>query len=160
MSAKPAAVNGLPAGKGSYLVWFRVAEPLEFDCGALGTRRLDTGWTGYAGSAFGAGGLAARLRRHLGSGGRRHWHIDYLRSHIAITEFWFSHDPQRREHLWAEVAAELPGAQRPVRGFGSSDCSCESHLVHLPARPVFSRFVGAVAAHAPEHLRISRRRRR
>jgi hypothetical protein len=30
----------------------------------------------------------------------------------------------------------------------------------LPARPVFSRFVGAVAAHAPEHLRISRRRRR
>lgn len=75
-----------------------------------------------------------------------------------MTEFWFSHDPARREHLWAEVAATLPGAQMPAPGFGSSDCRCVSHLVHLPARPLFARFVAAVSDRAPEHFTLSRQR--
>ncbi len=148
----------LPRGKGSYFVWFRLDEALEFECGALGTVRLDTGWAGYAGSAFGYGGLAARLRRHLGSGTRLHWHIDYLRIHVTMTEFWFSQEPERLEHLWAEVAAGLPGAQLPARGFGSSDCGCESHLVHLPARPEFADFVRAVTDRTRRHLSMLRHR--
>ena len=30
---------------------------------------------------------------------------------------------------------ELENAERPVPGFGSSDCECRSHLVYLPKRP-------------------------
>ena len=151
------AVPDLPAERGTYLLLFELEETTSFDCGALGTIFLDRGWAGYAGSAFGGGGLAARLRRHLGGNGRSHWHVDYLRARARVAEIWFTRDPLRREHLWARVAGELDGGTVPVRGFGSSDCRCESHLVHLPDRPQLRSFRFALrqrdVGHAPVECR-------
>ncbi|MGW8367211.1 MAG: GIY-YIG nuclease family protein [Gammaproteobacteria bacterium] len=147
----------LPSGSGTYFLWLRLGKPVDFRCGALGEVALAEGWAGYAGSAFGPGGLASRLRRHLGTPGRFHWHIDYLRRETPVAEFWFSNDRRRREHLWARVATELQGASIPARGFGSSDCRCEGHLVHLPSAPRLTLFIRHLVCHAPNHSAVMRR---
>ena len=88
----------------------------------------------YAGSAFGPGGLAARLKHHLDVAKRPHWHIDHLRSVADVTRVWTTTDPRRLECTFARAARALRGA-RGVEGFGASDCRCASHLVALPRRP-------------------------
>jgi Uri superfamily endonuclease len=88
----------------------------------------------YVGSAFGPGGLSARLRHHLDPAKRPHWHIDYLRGGASLAEIWTTSDARRLECAWSEAARSLRGA-RGVVGFGATDCRCESHLVGLAARP-------------------------
>jgi Uri superfamily endonuclease len=94
---------------------------------------LQPGWYAYAGSAFGPGGLRARLARHLRGGSKRHWHIDYLRPHAPIYEIWYSPKTQNCEHRWAAALGHITGAQIPLPGFGSSDCRCAAHLFFFAA---------------------------
>ena len=103
--------------------------------GRLGVLRLQPGFYVYVGSAFGPGGLAARLRHHVGIAQRPHWHVDTLRARAEIVAVWFTTDPRRREHAWARKIARLPGAQAPFPGFGSSDCDCPTHLFWFRTRP-------------------------
>jgi len=88
--------------------------------------------------------------RHHRSGEVRHWHIDYLRPHMSMVEAWYTHDAERREHLWVTAMNGmdiLPYA----KGFGSSDCDCYSHLFHTVARPEVSRFGDAIARDLVTH---------
>lgn len=55
----------LPHAPGTYLLLLRVDSPCMVNVGRLGTATLGLGWVLYVGSAFGPGGLAARLRHHL-----------------------------------------------------------------------------------------------
>ncbi|SDH56387.1 GIY-YIG nuclease family protein [Roseospirillum parvum] len=86
----------------------------------------------YAGSAYGPGGLRARLGRHLRRDKAIRWHVDRLTVEPAV-EVGFLAFPGAGE--CALVAALLAaGATVPVPGFGSSDCRiCPSHLVCLDA---------------------------
>ena len=93
--------------------------------------RLQPGYYLYLGSALGPGGLRARIAHHQKPSFRPHWHIDYLRAHTRLERIWYSYGAQRREHLWAEAMQAAPGASAPLRGFGASDCACESHLFFL-----------------------------
>jgi Uri superfamily endonuclease len=102
--------------------------------GRLGTFELQPGYYVYAGSAFGPGGLAARLGRHLRPSLRLRWHIDYLRAHTVPVEFW-TIEGLRREHRWAAALGSLAGAAIPLAGFGASDCACRSHLFFFERRP-------------------------
>jgi Uri superfamily endonuclease len=99
--------------------------------GALGEVRFAVGAYAYVGSAFGPGGLAARLARHHRTDKPPHWHIDYLRPHVRLLETWQAAGPLRLECGWACALAAWPGASMPVRGFGASDCHCEAHLFHF-----------------------------
>lgn len=116
--------------------------------GSLGTLDLRPGYYAYVGSGFGPGGVEARLRRHLEGGGAEHWHVDYLRRRTEPAEAWSTRDPERREHEWAAALAGLPGADVPLSGFGSSDCSCTAHLFHFDRRPALERFRRAAARRA------------
>jgi Uri superfamily endonuclease len=127
--------DGLPRQPGSYLLMLRLAASTQIQVGRLGRIEFRRGWYAYAGSAFGPGGLAGRLRHHLRPVQKPHWHIDYLRAHARLMEAWMVVGPPRREHDWAQVMAEGPGAGKQVRGFGCSDCQCPSHLLYLGRRP-------------------------
>ena len=114
---------------GTYALVLRASMAQTIQIGRLGELAMQSGYYIYVGSAFGPGGLAARVGRHLRSEKKLRWHIDYLRAACEVAEVWWTCDPVRRECEWASKLRELPGAVVPMAGFGSSDCECKSHLV-------------------------------
>lgn len=123
--------------KGSYLLVFRLDTDMHrLPIGRLGCFDFPAGYYLYVGSAFGAGGLPARLayhqRRHKD---HPHWHIDYLRPAMHLLEAWTVGGPLRLECVWCGALADIPGLQIPVRGFGSRDTHCAAHLFYMPQRP-------------------------
>jgi Uri superfamily endonuclease len=118
---------------GTYLLLLHLAEAKRIAVGHLGLVDLPSGWYVYVGSAL--GGLGPRLRRHASLTKRHHWHIDALRGSAALVAVAIRPGSDRLECSTAARVAALPGASRPIRRFGSSDCRCLSHLVHAPVRP-------------------------
>lgn len=106
--------------------------------GRLGTHEFPAGFYIYVGSAL--RGLNSRLKRHLSAEKLLHWHIDYLLRYASITQIWYSLGRDRLECTWQEVVAGLPGATPFIRGFGSSDCRCGTHLTRFLTAPSFSSF--------------------
>lgn len=104
--------------------------PVSLAIGKLGCFKFKPGTYYYAGSAFGPGGLRARLNHHIKGAARRHWHIDYLRSKAGLQGAWVSQDGDRLEHQWAAKISSLSQISTPVAGFGASDCSCPAHLFY------------------------------
>ena len=120
---------------GTYVLILQATIAQTIQIGRLGDLVMQPGYYIYVGSAFGPGGLAARVGRHLRQEKRLRWHIDYLRAACEVAEVWWTCDPVRRECEWANKLRELPGAVVPMAGFGSSDCGCESHLVWVEEKP-------------------------
>ena len=108
--------------------------------GKLGVLQMRPGYYVYVGSALGPGGLKSRIAHHLKAATRPRWHIDYLRAASRPAECWFCIDPVRREHRWAGMLARAKGANVPMKGFGSSDCSCDSHLFCFTYKPTVDAF--------------------
>ena len=95
----------------------------------------NSGFYVYIGSAFGPGGLKARIYHHLKTSNRPHWHIDYLIPALRFNEIWYTYDCEHHEHLWATVLGCSKGATIPIPGFGASDCRCRSHLYLIRSKP-------------------------
>ncbi len=125
----------LPAQPGTYALLFRVERPITLRAGRLGAVTLAAGHYVYLGSARGPGGLRARVGRHLRTAKKPHWHVDALTAAAPIVAVWFQTGTERLECAWAEALRLLPGATIPARGFGASDCGCESHLLGLADVP-------------------------
>jgi len=122
--------------------------------GRLGTIFLKPGFYVYVGSAFGPGGLKARLNHHFNRSSRPHWHLDYLIPDLSVYEIWYTYDQVRREHQWAAVHAQSRGAHAPLPGFGASDCRCPSHLFFYPSKPSGRNFSRNIHACFECHGRI------
>lgn len=148
-----------PGEPGTYALLFR-ARAGRIEVGRLGEQVIEPGWYLYLGSAFGPGGVAARVGRHLregharGPGARPHWHVDRLHEIAEVHAVWFCHDRRRREHLWAREARRLDGASIPIDGFGSSDCDCRSHLIRYERRPSARALESRVMRRAPTHAPV------
>ena len=125
----------MTAQPGTYALVLASQKTGPLRIGKLGTLELKQGVYIYVGSAFGPGGLAARIRHHTQIAVRPHWHIDYLRAACDLIGIWFTTETARREHSWAEAVAQLPGAEVPMPGFGSSDCQCAAHLFWFQRPP-------------------------
>ena len=136
---------------GTYALIYHCPAGKTMTAGALGNINLPYGYWVYVGSAFGSGGLKARLRHHLTPSPRPHWHLDYVKSALAPLEVWSTTDPCKREHDWASVVRAYRGAVCPIPGFGASDCTCPSHLIHLRRRPGFTGFRKRVRRIIPSH---------
>lgn len=108
--------------------------------GQLGSLVLQRGFYIYVGSAFGPGGLAARIKHHCSISPHPHWHIDYLRAKCDLIEVWFTSATGRHEHSWAKAAPKSPGSLTPMPRFGSSDCTCLTHLFWFPHPPSAHEF--------------------
>jgi Uri superfamily endonuclease len=120
----------LPPTPGTYVLIVRVDQPLTLTAGRLGTVGLPGGLAAYVGSAHGAGGLRARISRHLRADKPVHWHIDALTALAPVVAIWLRESPERLECSWAQTLAAL--ATVPIPHFGSSDCKCPAHLLTLP----------------------------
>jgi len=141
----------LKGKRGSYALLFHAPDTVSVSAGKLGELSLQQGYYLYCGSAFGPGGVEARTAHHRRLSKRPHWHIDYLRPYLQLLAIWYTYDPQPREHQWAQQLATLRGASFPFPGFGSSDCTCVSHLVRLGYRPSFTAFRRRLRLQVPEH---------
>ncbi len=96
--------------------------------GKLGTFQFQKGRYAYVGSAM--NGIEQRVARHKRKEKRLHWHIDYLLEHAEIksVETIMSSTKENECRLARRF---LKTHQIPVPGFGSSDCSCKSHLFKI-----------------------------
>lgn len=133
--------NRLDSRPGTYVLLIALEAPTELDVGCHDRIRFDSPFYLYFGSAFGPGGLEARIKHHMQPVRRAHWHIDYLRQAAEIVGVWYSTDTARLECTWANAASALRGVSLIPR-FGSSDCRCQSHLLavnRLPSRSAFRR---------------------
>ena len=141
---------------GTYALLLRGEETQEIEVGALGSMTVRPGTHVYVGSAFGPGGLQARVERHVRGDGVLHWHIDYLRAVTTLEAVWYTHDAQRRECTWAEILRSFPGATLPIDGFGASDCNCPAHLVRFTELPSLERFQDHIHARVDTHSAVYR----
>lgn len=127
----PHTVHRLSPVPGAYGLLIRLPRRFRGPVGTLGVVTLHRGRYLYLGSAYGPGGLAARLRRHLRADKRLHWHVDHLTVAGRIERVFVL--PGGRECDLVERALGLPAIHVPVAGFGSSDCRrCSAHLLALP----------------------------
>jgi Uri superfamily endonuclease len=129
--------------RGTYALVLRSNASAATEIGCWGQLTIRPGYYVYVGSAFGPGGVLARVSRHCRKAKRKHWHIDYLREFANLASVWYSHSPDRLEHHWAEALARM-NEMKPVKGFGCSDCKCESHLFFVAKKPTLARFADAV----------------
>jgi len=142
------------SAKGTYALILFLKKGVRLQIGKLGSFDFKRGTYAYVGSAFGPGGLDARLKHHCMLSAKPHWHIDYLRRAATLKDIWVSATPQRSEHAWTKRLLSLDTSQCPVKGFGSSDCRCYSHLVYFDRKPssvtISSTLAGAFQIH-PGH---------
>ena len=137
-------LNEIPALPGSYALHLSLDRPLTLRIGSLGNFTFPAANYLYLGSAWGPGGLKARLQRHILGAARPHWHIDTFRSAAVLESVFFLVSPQpsspshaRLECVWSQAADAEPSAFIPSPGFGASDCrqGCPAHLVGLVRLP-------------------------
>ena len=131
-------IQKIPSDHGTYALIYRCDTPFEAVAGKLGPVSFTTGHWVYVGSAFGPGGLKARLNHHLTPSLRPHWHLDYVKHALTPLEIWLTTDRVKHEHAWASDLGHLKGASCPIAGFGASDCTCRTHLIHLRRQPGFA----------------------
>ena len=145
------ALRSMP---GTYVLLLELSDSCSFEVGRLGTLQGQPGTYAYVGSAFGPGGVRARIRRHQRRTKAMHWHVDYLRAVARLQQAWYTYDPIRRECTWAAVLLAFPEAEVPLDGFGASDCRCAAHLMHFGAPPGIDAFRARLQRVAPDHAPV------
>jgi len=111
--------------KGIYCLKIKCKNSIKIKVGKLGDINFKAGSYLYIGSA--ANGIESRVLRHLGKDKKIFWHIDYLLSDkdVEVKYVYFLNSSWKIE---CDISRELSFITLPVKGFGSSDCKCKSHL--------------------------------
>ncbi|MCX8205239.1 MAG: DUF123 domain-containing protein [Candidatus Nezhaarchaeota archaeon] len=101
--------------------------------GRLGRTLLDEGVYAYVGSALSPGSLPKRVARHIVKEKKLRWHIDYLLTlPEANVEAVVAAEAIRRVECVIALLLMRSGFNQAIAKFGSSDCSCPSHLLKSP----------------------------
>jgi sugar fermentation stimulation protein A len=136
--------------RGSYLLILRLPGSMRIPTGSLGSPHFREGFYIYVGSAM--ANLSRRVERHLRLRKRHHWHIDGLR---AVSEVHAALPIRSSTKLECGIADAVSAvADWKVAGFGSSDCSCSTHLFGMEHDPLNSRSFHSLL----EHFRMDRYR--
>jgi len=111
--------------KGIYVLVLSVSKDINVNVGALGCVNFEKGLYAYVGSA--QNNLEKRIERHLRKTKQKFWHIDHLLddAHVEVVKV-FHRKAERLEEC--KISKNMSEIGAPVKGFGSSDCKCESHL--------------------------------
>jgi len=118
---------------GFYQLVVRLGRRRTIVVGRLGRFGFPAGYYVYTGSA--RRGLESRIARHLRRRKRMRWHIDYLLQCADVVGVR-RYGGGNSECALNGTAEGLPGSTVVVRGFGSSDCRCPSHLLFFSRNPV------------------------
>ncbi len=112
---------------GTYILLTHLPYKIRLGIGELGNFDFEAGYYAYVGSAL--GGLENRVGRHLSQEKKIHWHIDHFLLRAKAVDVIAAESDEKME---CAVASELAKNLKCVDGFGSSDCSCNSHLFFSP----------------------------
>ena len=134
---------------GTYVIILRSDTNRTIQIGRRGLLTLQPGYYLYTGSAFGPGGLKARVARHLRTEKKLRWHIDYLRAYTVPISVWCSYAKENLEHQWAQAIHAIP-EMSPVKGFGCSDCRCVTHLFYTAVKPELAHMLNDAVKIWPE----------
>ncbi|MBI5747196.1 MAG: GIY-YIG nuclease family protein [Nitrospirae bacterium] len=140
---------------GSYIIILYVKKAIIVDVGKIGRIDFKKGYYLYVGSA--KTNLAKRIERHKRRRKRLFWHVDYLRKEA---DFFAALPILSSVPLECHIAKRLKGiADWTIDRFGSSDCSCETHLFGMHEDPLkSSAFIDALLYYGidqfEEHLKI------
>lgn len=118
--------------RGSYIIILNIPEDTDISVGKLGTIHFPKGFYLYVGSA--RRNLTQRVQRHLRKRKNFFWHIDYLRNHADQCMALPIRSSDPLEHELAQALHTI--SHWHIQGFGSSDCSCESHLFGMNNNPL------------------------
>ncbi len=110
---------------GTYILLIELLENMEIKIGALDNIKFRAGFYAYVGSAL--NGLEARIARHLRKEKKPYWHIDYLLVHGRVQNIFYIEGSVKKE---CDIARNLAARFNSIKGFGSSDCDCVSHLFY------------------------------
>lgn len=120
--------------RGTYLLLLKLTTDRNIDVGSLGSVVFKKGFYVYVGSAM--VNLTARIERHRRMRKQHHWHIDVLRDEAEFEGCLVIRSSTRLE---CDVAKAVSGiAAWSIPHFGSSDCSCETHLFGFTDNPISS----------------------
>lgn len=119
---------------GSYILILHILQESIISVGSLRHVSFPRGYYLYVGSA--RTHLTKRIERHLRKRKNFFWHIDYLREHAHRCVPVAIRSQTLLEHEVASAVSKI--ADWSVRGFGSSDCSCETHLFAMHENPIHS----------------------
>jgi len=123
-----AGAEEIPTVPGAYLLSIDLAKPIRVVRATAAI--LKPGRYLYAGSAYGPGGLRARIFRHMRRAKSCRWHIDQITRVADVSGARIL--PHGNECDLVEQYPEMPV---PTPHFGSSDCRhCRSHLLGPPAQ--------------------------
>ena len=113
---------------GIYTLVLHLIDERESSVGSLGKISFAAGYYTYTGSGRGPGGLK-RVQRHLqvlqGIKTTKRWHIDYL---LPFTSFQEVFVTPTQADLECQIASSIGERLASIKGFGCSDCRCQSHL--------------------------------
>lgn len=114
--------------KGIYALIIYVSKEKNVRVGSLGPLTFKKGFYIYVGSA--QNNLERRVARHFNRSKRVFWHIDYLLNDedVEIVKVLFREASKEEE---CRLALALSSLYEPIKGFGSSDCKCQSHLFRI-----------------------------
>ncbi|MBN1897848.1 MAG: GIY-YIG nuclease family protein [Spirochaetes bacterium] len=112
--------------KGIYILIIDLSKDSTILIGGLGKMRFQKGTYFYVGSAM--NGIEARVRRHLQKNKKLFWHIDYLLKKASIVHV--IKIPANNKKAECIMASHMLKLFKPIERFGSSDCSCASHLFY------------------------------
>lgn len=110
--------------KGIYILIIWLDKERRISIGRLGLINFNRGLYFYVGSAF--NGMENRIKRHFRKRKKLFWHIDYFLKFAKILDVITVRTNQREAECM--VAGNLLDRYDSIKGFGSSDCRCESHL--------------------------------
>jgi len=110
---------------GLYFLLIRLQESYELKIAGKEVN-VPRGYYIYTGSA--QKNLASRIERHCRKEKKKHWHIDYLLEFAEVIDVKILPNvPREKEDVYAEKWLALADFV-PVRKFGASDSTAESHL--------------------------------
>jgi len=114
--------------KGTYCILIDLKEDSRITIGKLGEIYFPEGYYVYVGSALNS--LEGRVKRHLSSNKKLHWHIDYFlaSANTEIVEVIYTIADGRWE---CSLAQEIAKNSTGTSNFGCSDCKCDSHLLYF-----------------------------
>jgi sugar fermentation stimulation protein A len=118
--------------RGVYLLILKVDQKTTIEVGSLGRRVFKKGFYIYMGSA--KRNLSKRIERHRRMRKRLFWHVDYLRARSQVHSVL----PIRTsDDIECEVASAIKEiSDEELIDFGSTDCSCNSHLFYFKKDPL------------------------
>ena len=111
-----------------YTIYLRLDPDESIKVGKLGDCFFQKGTYIYVGSA--KRNIIKRIQRHKDIEKKLQWHFDYLRPFGMITKI-ITYNERLGECALAEKIRKVEHGTLPIKGFGSSDCKCSSHLIYL-----------------------------